>query len=821
MKKNSRYLDNSYISNKSNSRKSSSISNQNDYSSSAKKSNKNSKNYQKDNIIKEIKSKEKFLEDYNYQIESSSKNITDPQKTTLKTNNNYIEQLESKIQDQAKRLNELTKYKYLCEKRLKQLNPIEELPITEETLSRESLKISQQTNQKDKYDQLYEQYIILLKSHNDLINKNNNNIQSNENSNESNGNYDKYKKLKEKYKNLKQQHEKTIELLKEETLVTEEQRNMIALLKQTIDNDLIKNNLLKKYITSDEVIDFVKIKNEAEEYRKELVLSQALVNSLKSEIEIYMNEKNKVDDLKNDNYKKDNKKIISFHNPNDKNIKIENEDIYDNNNIYYNKIINENDIELQEERKQYLNENSNLKNKLSSQNKKINELIIENSNLKQLLGNSKNKLNEPFKGNKKEKNNNLQNQLNNTIKELSQYEEKFIYFNEYISNIKQSLDLVRNLIIKYIEIYNQIIKIDTNKILSENFIQNLKLLFSKVNNLSVIEQYNLDSIHDSEIHQLIEDLLKIIHDEFITIYDKVLDNNDNYNDINSKIYDLDNKLKINSNEIQEKQNEIISLNEELNKQIEENIKLKKSFGNRKIDYFNLNDNQIYKNKIQQYKKEKDNIIKLCNLIIQIHNIKDLKLGKLFNFGIKVCEELGKLNNEKESINQKINNLQEKENYDNNEIQMKLNQEYNTLLEILNEIERKIEENEKNFEEIKEELNNIYLRYNNNLGIFQHKKVQSLINSYPKNNYDTEKYQNIQNQNFDNTLQNSIEYFTNRSYNNLQYNILSNSSNKNRNININNVGIPRANSFNGNQLKKNNILQKSQSQKTYEYIKKIL
>jgi hypothetical protein len=34
--------------------------------------------------------------------------------------------------------------------------------------------------------------------------------------------------------------------------------------------------------------------------------------------------------------------------------------------------VNENDIQLQEERKQYLNENSNLKNKLSSQNKMIN-----------------------------------------------------------------------------------------------------------------------------------------------------------------------------------------------------------------------------------------------------------------------------------------------------------------------------------------------------------------------------------------------------------------------------------------------------------------
>ena len=53
MKKNSRYLDNSYISNKSNSRKSSSISNKIDYSSSPK----NSRQYKKENKIKEIKSK--------------------------------------------------------------------------------------------------------------------------------------------------------------------------------------------------------------------------------------------------------------------------------------------------------------------------------------------------------------------------------------------------------------------------------------------------------------------------------------------------------------------------------------------------------------------------------------------------------------------------------------------------------------------------------------------------------------------------------------------------------------------------------------------
>ena len=396
MKNNSRYLDNSSISYKTHSRKSSSISNQVDYSSSGKNSKQNSIYSKKEYKLKENKSKDKYSEDCNYQIESSSKNITDPQKTVLKTNNNYIEQLEIKIQEQAKRLNELTRYKFLCEKRLKQLNPIEELPVTEESLSRDSpRKFSPQSNQKDKYDQLYEKYINLLKKYNELI-SNNNNILSNEVSHESNGNNDKYKKLKEKYKKLKEENQRTIELLKEETLATEEQRNMIALLKQTIDNDLIKSGILRKYITSDDVIDFAKIKNEAEEYRKELVLSQALVNSLKSEIEIFMKEKNK---MNLNEFKNENKINRSVQTPKARINGIQIDKVDDKN---YN-IIKENDINLQEERKQYLSENSNLKNTVSSQNNIINNILEENTKLKLLAQQT----NELKKKNQKEEINNL------------------------------------------------------------------------------------------------------------------------------------------------------------------------------------------------------------------------------------------------------------------------------------------------------------------------------------------------------------------------------------------------------------------------------
>ena len=809
MKNNSRYLDNSSISYKSHSRKSSSISNQVDYSSSGKNSKQNSIYSKKEYKLKENKSKDKYSEDCNYQIESSSKNITDPQKTVLKTNNNYIEQLEIKIQEQAKRLNELTRYKFLCEKRLKQLNPIEELPVTEESLSRDSpRKFSPQSNQKDKYDQLYEKYIILLKKYNELI-SNNNNILSNEVSHESNGNNDKYKKLKEKYKKLKEENQRTIELLKEETLATEEQRNMIALLKQTIDNDLIKSGIIRKYITSDDVIDFAKIKNEAEEYRKELVLSQALVNSLKSEIEIFMKEKNKIN---LDEFKNENKINRSVQTPKARINGIQIDKVDDKN---YNNI-KENDINLQEERKQYLSENSNLKNTVSSQNNIINNILEENTKLKLLAQQT----NELKKKNQKEEINNLKIELENTKKELSQYEQKFTYFNDYISNLKQSLDSIKNLILKYIDIYNEIIKEDSNKIFSENFVENLKILLSKVNDLSTIEQYNLDSNHDSEIHQFIEDLLKIIHDEFITFFDTIFENNNNYNEINTKITDLDNKLKFNSYEIQQKQNEIISLNEQLNEQIEENIKLKKSLGNRKLDYKSYN-YHILKNQIHNFKKLKDNITKLCHLMIKINKIKDLNIGKLLSEGLNICEELFKFEDEKDLIFQKIKNIQQQENYDDNnqDYQIQLNKEYNTLLELLSELNRKIEEKENRFEEIKDELNNIYSRYNNTLRLFQKRSnsyLGNLGNTISINNYNTERYTNLQNNNVNNSPKNTVNYFTNENNKNINYQEMNNDIE----LKDNKVKIPKTFNLNSNQIKRNNILQRSQSQRTYEYFQNI-
>ena len=226
----------------------------------------------------------------------------------LQPNNNsmnkekYIEQLESKIEQQGKAISELNKYKYLCEKRLRQLNPNEILPVTIESLNNNEniFNLNKKNNinsyNKDiqkKYELLNEKFQKLLNDYNDIIKNNNMNDISCATINVGNIN-EKYKILKEKYKKIKEENNKIIEVLKEETKACEMQKNIIDILQQAIESDICKNNELKKYISVDNIIDFTQLKMESEQYRKELILSQALVNSLKSEIEQLNKEKEQI-----------------------------------------------------------------------------------------------------------------------------------------------------------------------------------------------------------------------------------------------------------------------------------------------------------------------------------------------------------------------------------------------------------------------------------------------------------------------------------------------------------------------------------------------
>lgn len=209
-----------------------------------------------------------------------------PQNDTFKfTNNkgnlithldpNYQDLLENKIRDQAQRLLELQNYKNLCERRIKQLIPSHLFPVTEMHISQHreietrnndmeihylnkqvadlkcllQLKDQEIMQQMRKYDSLEEKF---NKSVADSIPKNKVAFMKGDKNSLPFPSVEKIpnEKLREAYSKLYQatnlileEKEKIFDNLKRETIESEEQRNYIDILKQTIDTTIAKLNI--------------------------------------------------------------------------------------------------------------------------------------------------------------------------------------------------------------------------------------------------------------------------------------------------------------------------------------------------------------------------------------------------------------------------------------------------------------------------------------------------------------------------------------------------------------------------------------------------
>ena len=189
---------------------------------------KNAKSQNKTYIPNDKKLNQKLKNDiYNdneehseYEISSTYRNNKSPGQNNSMNKETYIEQLESKIQQQAKQISELNKYKFLCEKRIRQLNPDEILPLTLESLNDENNlfiinnnnRNNKNLNNKDinkKYELLNEKFQKLLNDYNEIIRNNNMHDISSTTINAGNIN-DKYKILKEKYKKIKEENKKIL-----------------------------------------------------------------------------------------------------------------------------------------------------------------------------------------------------------------------------------------------------------------------------------------------------------------------------------------------------------------------------------------------------------------------------------------------------------------------------------------------------------------------------------------------------------------------------------------------------------------------------------
>ena len=639
---------------------------------------------------------ELYEENYGYDVPSTYRNndITDENNNQGK--DSYLEQLQSKIEEQEKIIYELNNYKYLCEKRIKQLNPGEVLPITPNSLNNKN-KINQQKNNDNnlynqninkKYELLNEKFEKLLNDYNEIVTNNNVHDTSNNTINVGNNN-DKYKLMKEKYKKVKAENKKIIELLKEETKACEMQKNIIDILKQAINNDICKNSNLKNYITVENIVDFTQLKMEIEQYRKELVLSQALVNSLKSEIEQLNKEKgeNKFDlnnkqDLNNFNFRENN---------------------------------------TNEDHNLIMSENLSLKSTLNSQAQLIKELMDENQNLKKLVDEATIKLNDCITNKNEDTINNekLNKELNSKANEIKQYEDKFIYFNEYIATIKSIFMNFQESLPKFIGIYNKLANEDLNSLLSNSFSQSIIKLNNRINQLNKLEKFNLETNIESDLTNIIMELLEIVNNEFISVYEKVFQTNCYYKESNIKIEEL--LLKLKDSDIQNENNlkKINDINDLLNNEKKNMIDCQNEVEEYKL---NLNIIQIEKDnlnkKLEYYIDDKNIIINCYYMVIKALSLYNEGLSQLVRETINIIETKSKLFNEKEIIMEqltknKIKDINRNKIYQNNpEVNKMVTQEQITLQNLINEFENKIKEKEEQLMGNKENINQCLLELQN-------------------------------------------------------------------------------------------------------------
>ena len=602
-----------------------------------------------------------YNDDINYYYNENTNNTNE-----LNNNNNnnisntnppssYVERLELKIQEQAKRLHELTKYKCLCEKRLLQLNPNETLPLTENIITQHKKK-------------------------------NNNNVCTLQYS--ADNKEQKYSELKHKNKELETEKNKVIELLRQETLNNEEQRNLIAILQQTIDNDLLKNTTINQYITHDNVIDFIKLKNESENYRKQLVLSQALITSLKAEID-------NLHHLNNNN---------SSCKPNEQPINNNNNDIL-------------------------LEDNLKLKTKITSQKEIISSLSKENTHLKALIEEAETKINQNYNLNSEtaRKVISLENE-NTTHKQIiNEYETKFDYFNEYISNIKCSLSKTQNITQQYITMYNKMANDDLNSLLTKTFSDNILNLVSKSNQLPNIEKYSLD-VNDIKLHNIIITLLNIVNNEFICLYEKLFESNDYSKESTRAIHDLESKVKLHK---KDKEN-LNELKCQVDSLIKDNTTLQHV-----VDDMKSKNTKLQMN-VEGLRNEKQQLIQLMQVVMKVVKREEKYKGivLLYQEGISVCDSVMTLRNEQLNVKMKIDMLMNSKGCvgedGNCELGKMVEKEKNTLVQLYSELDGKVNEKEKRMSDIKNEIENSNV---NTIKVDKEGYSNQIYNDNSNSNYD--------------------------------------------------------------------------------------
>ena len=243
--------------------------------------------------------------------------------------------------------------------------------------------------------------------------------------------------------------------------------------------------------------------------------------------------------------------------------------------------------------------------------------------------------------------------------------------------------------IKSINSYNKIANEDLNSLLSNSFSQNIMKLSMQISNMDEIEQYNLETKPELDLHNIFYELLSSISNEFIILYEKVFQTNNYYKEASNKANELDQQLReLKMNNLLNSNNEIMKLKDEYVKTI---IKLNLELSSKENDNFYLKENIIA---IKQNLSDMENIL---TLIIKVfNNSNETNLANyLKNFLDNVKEKMNLLLEKEETIqkilknNHKIKNMK----LDNNNVDNSKFYEDEHINNIINDYNKQIKEKE--------------------------------------------------------------------------------------------------------------------------------
>ena len=404
----------------------------------------------------------------------------------------------------------------------------------------------------DKYDSLYSKYLNLFNDFKYLNNNKNNEKSLN--------------KLKTKYNSLLEENNNLKSKLKSKNKLIKNQQKEIEKMKSINAKRLnISNNNQDKELIKE-------LQEQCETLRKDLVLSQAMVNSLKTEID-FLKKSNSNSIEKNGGGKKKiltgiDKYNFTFN---------DNASVSPKNNLEQSINLNNNDYSK-----------ADLVNSLNNKNKLLTKVLQENNLLRNRLKKFDSFLpnfidvydNEEFEELNKE-------QLRENL--IKKYEEKFQYFSSYVKRIK----IIINDIFKDIP-FTLNKYLNKNYVLSEKFILGLYDLRKEYYTIKNIDEFNLDVTDDEKCIKIYANLIKLFNKE-LELY--TMNNNNNNNNIS---LNMSNNLK----------NDFSTLNQNNN-------------------YFGSTDRIIYKYREKEGKNENDNDI---NFIKSYNNKKfnltDLNIGRI-------------------------------------------------------------------------------------------------------------------------------------------------------------------------------------------------